>query len=62
MALPSGAIHDALHMAELCPAGMLFVPSRGGRSHCPEEDTAPADLDRGVLVLAHALARLCGAG
>jgi N-carbamoyl-L-amino-acid hydrolase len=24
-------------MAELAPAGMIFIPSRDGRSHCPEE-------------------------
>ncbi len=33
----SGAGHDALIMARHMPAAMLFVPSRGGRSHCPEE-------------------------
>jgi hydantoinase/carbamoylase family amidase len=53
--MPSGAIHDALHMAEAGPAGMLFVPSAGGKSHCKEEQTQPADLARGTLVLAHAL-------
>jgi acetylornithine deacetylase/succinyl-diaminopimelate desuccinylase-like protein len=56
--MPSGAIHDALHMAEACPAGMLFVPSRGGKSHCREEDTAPEDLTRGTRVLAEALRAL----
>ena len=33
----SGAGHDALMMARRMPAAMLFVPSKGGRSHCPEE-------------------------
>src|SRR5262249_36836913 len=59
--MPSGAIHDALHMAECSPAGMLFVPSRGGKSHCREEATDPEDLARGTLVLAHALRDLAGA-
>ena len=59
--MPSGAIHDALHMAECCPSSMLFVPSRGGKSHCREEQTDPEDLARGTLVLAHALRALaCG--
>jgi allantoate deiminase len=59
--MPSGAIHDALHMAECCPSSMLFVPSRGGKSHCREEQTDPEDLARGTLVLAHALLALaCG--
>jgi acetylornithine deacetylase/succinyl-diaminopimelate desuccinylase-like protein len=39
MHLPSGAGHDAQIFAELAPAAMLFVPSIGGRSHCPEEKT-----------------------
>jgi allantoate deiminase len=57
----SGAIHDALHMAELCPASMIFVPSQGGRSHCPEEASRPEHLVNGATVLAHALADLAGA-
>jgi allantoate deiminase len=60
LTLPSGAIHDALHMSELCPSGMLFVPSRGGKSHCRDEHTAPADLVRGTAVLARALQILAG--
>jgi hypothetical protein len=35
--VPSGATHDAVHLARLCPMGMIFIPSRAGRSHCPEE-------------------------
>ncbi len=37
--LPSGAGHDAGHLARITQAGMIFVPSKGGRSHCPEEWT-----------------------
>jgi allantoate deiminase len=51
----SGAGHDAQILAERCRVGMLFVPSIGGRSHCPEESTAPADLELGTQVLARAL-------
>ena len=39
--MPSGAIHDALHMAEIAPSSMIFVPSIGGKSHCPTEATDP---------------------
>src|SRR5262249_39827384 len=46
LGMPSGAIHDALHMAECCPTGMLFVPSRGGKSHCPDEASDLEDLAR----------------
>lgn len=37
---------------------MIFVPSRGGLSHCPEEHTEAADLLRGVRVLARGLIAL----
>jgi hydantoinase/carbamoylase family amidase len=56
--MPSGAIHDALHMAEIAPASMIFVPSIGGKSHCPTEATDPRHLAQGVEVLAHTLALL----
>jgi allantoate deiminase len=50
--LPSGPYHDAMMMAEICPIGMLFVPSIRGRSHVPEERTEPDDLDLGVEAFA----------
>jgi N-carbamoyl-L-amino-acid hydrolase len=49
--LPSGAGHDAQMMARVCPAGMVFVPSIGGISHNPAEDTRPEDLVAGAEVL-----------
>ena len=51
MSLPSNAGHDAVQMAGLGPTGMLFVPSAGGRSHCPEEWTAPEHIEAGVAAL-----------
>lgn len=57
-AVPSGATHDAVHLAGLCPMGMIFVPSRDGRSHCPEEYTPIEDITTGVRVLAATLQRL----
>jgi N-carbamoyl-L-amino-acid hydrolase len=56
--VPSGATHDAAHLARLCPMGMIFVPSRDGRSHCPEEWTDVRDIVEGVRVLAETLRRL----
>ena len=38
-------------MVALCPAGMIFVPSRNGRSHCEEEFTAWDDIERGANTL-----------
>jgi N-carbamoyl-L-amino-acid hydrolase len=49
--LPSGAGHDTVQMSRLGPVGMLFVPSVGGRSHCPEEMTSPEHLEAGVAAL-----------
>ena len=56
--LSSGAGHDSTHMATLAPTGMVFIPSKDGRSHCPEEFTDPAQIAVGVQVLAATLARL----
>lgn len=39
MDMTSGAGHDAMVMADITPAALLFVPSKNGRSHCPEEWT-----------------------
>lgn len=57
-AVPSGAGHDAAHMAHLGPMGMIFVPSYGGRSHCPDEYTDKAQLGNGVHVLANTIRHL----
>jgi allantoate deiminase len=45
-------------LAAEVPIGMLFVPSVKGISHHPDEHTDPADIDRGVDVLAGTLRRL----
>jgi N-carbamoyl-L-amino-acid hydrolase len=55
--LPSGAGHDAQSMAKICPMGMVFVPSRGGISHAPEEYTSADLITAGVDVLMGALMR-----
>src|SRR5258707_1302172 len=57
----SGAGHDAQYMAAICPTGMIFVPSRGGRSHCEEEFTALDDIEHGANALLLACPRLAGA-
>jgi acetylornithine deacetylase/succinyl-diaminopimelate desuccinylase-like protein len=58
LTLPSGAGHDAMSMAAICPQGMIFVPSQGGVSHSPAEHTTPADCRAGAEVLLDALLRL----
>jgi hydantoinase/carbamoylase family amidase len=54
----SGAYHDAMILGRRFPVGMIFVPSRGGISHHPDEYTSPEELDHGVAVLAGTLERL----
>src|SRR5215813_6318387 len=56
----SGAGHDAQYMAAICPTGMIFVPSRDGRSHCEEEFTPMDDIEHGANTLLLAAARLAG--
>jgi allantoate deiminase len=60
MRMPSGAVHDAQVMARLVDTGMIFIPSRGGRSHCPEEYSEPAHVEQGVNVLLDAIVALAG--
>jgi N-carbamoyl-L-amino-acid hydrolase len=56
--LPSGAGHDAQEMANICPVGMIFVPSVDGISHSPREFSRPDDITNGANVLLHALLKL----
>jgi N-carbamoyl-L-amino-acid hydrolase len=58
MRLPSGAFHDAQFIAELCPTGMIFIPSRDGLSHNEAEYSSPEEIFTGARVLAVALAEL----
>ena len=58
MRLPSGAGHDAGHVAHLCPTGMIFVPCERGLSHNEAENATPADLAAGARTLAACLVDL----
>jgi len=55
MNMLSGAGHDAMVMSELTRVGLIFVPSKNGRSHCPEEWTDYEDLQRGIELMYHTL-------
>jgi allantoate deiminase len=55
--LPSGAGHDAMALAHLCPVGMLFVRCKGGISHTPEESILETDAAIAVTVLIDFLRR-----
>lgn len=49
--IDSGAVHDTCIIAPHVPSGMLFVPSIGGRSHVPFENTESDDLASGAQLL-----------
>ena len=54
----SGAGHDAMHIAKVAPAGMIFVPCWKGVSHNETEAATSGDLANGARVLADTLAAL----
>jgi N-carbamoyl-L-amino-acid hydrolase len=60
--MPSWAGHDAKILAAIAPAGMIFVPSIGGISHSPREQTAWEDVARGAQVLCRTVERLDASG
>jgi len=56
----SGAFHDAVHLAHLCPTGMIFVPCRDGISHNEAEYVSPEHAVAGARVLFEVMRRLAG--
>lgn len=56
--MPSGAGHDAQNLATVTESGMLFIPSKGGRSHRPDEMSDWKAIERGANALLHTLLKL----
>lgn len=56
--MPSGAGHDAQNLATVTEAGMIFIPSKGGRSHRPDEASDWDAIERGANALLHTLLHL----
>ncbi len=56
--MDSGAGHDAQVLAQKTRVGLIFIPSLGGRSHCPEEDSRWPDMEKGAQLLLRGLLRL----
>lgn len=54
----SGAGHDSMVLADFTDTGMIFVPSRNGISHTPEEWTDYEDLQKGAEVLLNTIINL----
>ena len=59
--LHSGAAHDAMRVARVTDASLLFAPSQDGISHNPREWTDWTDCAAATEVLAGAIARAAGA-
>lgn len=57
----SGAGHDAVYMARLAPAGMIFIPCKDGISHNEIEDAKPEHIEAGCNVLLQAMVERAGA-
>ena len=57
----SGAGHDAVYMAKLAPAGMIFIPCKDGLSHNEEESAEPDDLAAGAEVMLRAVLEMARA-
>ena len=58
VSLTSGAGHDGQSLADLCPVGMIFVPSVDGASHSPREFTKWEDCVSGANVLLQTVLQL----
>jgi N-carbamoyl-L-amino-acid hydrolase len=58
LSLASGAFHDALYAARICPTAMIFIPCRDGLSHHPAEWAEPRHCADGARVLAATLVEL----
>mgnify|MGYP001300871708 CR=1 FL=1 len=58
MEMASGAAHDTQQIAGIAKVAMLFIRSRDGRSHTPEEFSSTEDMVAGIRVLAAGLHRL----
>ncbi len=56
--MPSGAAHDAQLIAGMAPVGMVFLPSRDGKSHSPAEWTAWQDIETGANLMLHSVIEL----
>ena len=60
MPVVSGAGHDAVYMARLVPAGMIFIPCKDGIRHNEIESATPEHISAGCNVLLHAMLERAG--
>lgn len=58
MVMPSGAGHDAMHLASFAPTGIIFIPCKDGISHNPAEVASMDDIVAGTEILLSAIRRM----
>ncbi len=58
MRMNSGAVHDAAMFAQVTDVGMIFIPSRDGKSHSADEYSSYEDIALGCLVLLNTVIEL----
>jgi len=56
--MPSGAGHDAQEMIHVAPTGMIFIPSKNGISHSPEEFSSINDMKNGTQLLLRTILKI----
>jgi acetylornithine deacetylase/succinyl-diaminopimelate desuccinylase-like protein len=54
----SGALHDSSILAEITDVGMIFIPSKEGKSHSPDEFTDLKDIEVGADILLDTVVKL----
>lgn len=59
MRMNSGAGHDAMIMAKMAPSSLIFVPSKAGLSHHPDEWTDYEDIEKGIALMLNTVLELC---
>ncbi len=47
----SGAGHDAMNFAPICPTSMIFIPCKNGISHSPKESVTESQIEKGINVM-----------
>ncbi|RDW63296.1 hypothetical protein BP6252_10841 [Coleophoma cylindrospora] len=55
--LPAGAGHDSVNTSYHCPTSMVFIPSKNGLSHHPDEYSSPEDCALGAQVMLDSVLR-----
>ncbi|MFB0971781.1 MAG: M20 family metallo-hydrolase [Tissierellia bacterium] len=58
--MSSGAGHDAKEVSHLIPSALIFIPSIGGISHSPYEETTDEQIEKGIKILYKTILKISG--